>query len=86
MFNCQNWLATDEDDGQISRELIAINPSVVNKIKLRPGCKNLREHLMLETERKYLKNYQFFKYLRYYLMLRHQIKKVPVLMQMFTFN
>ncbi len=50
LFNCQNWLSTSDGDGKICRELPAIDPDQIKKVKFRPGAKNLKDQYLLETE------------------------------------
>lgn len=48
-FPCQRWLATDEDDGQIMRTLVPVDPSL--KSKLSSGDpKALRKEVALEQK------------------------------------
>lgn len=50
LFNCQNWLSTNEGDGKISRELPAIDPAQLKRVKFRQGANSLKDQFMLETE------------------------------------
>ena len=50
LFNCQNWLSTKEGDGKISRELPAIDPAQLKRVKFRQGANSLKDQFMLETE------------------------------------
>jgi hypothetical protein len=52
LFNCQNWLAKNEGDGKITRELPAIDPEMLKKVKFRAGTKELKDQILLETEGK----------------------------------
>ena len=48
-FPCQRWLAKNEDDGQISRELVPVDISL--KAKLASGdAKAVRNEVALETK------------------------------------
>ena len=53
LFNCQNWLSTKEGDGKISRELPAIDPAQLKRVKFRQGANSLKDQFMLETEGKF---------------------------------
>ena len=50
LFNCQNWLSKNEGDGKISRELPAIDPAQLKRVKFRQGANNIKEQFLLETE------------------------------------
>ena len=50
LFNCQNWLSTKEGDGKISRELPAIDPAQLRRVKFRQGANSLKDQFLLETE------------------------------------
>lgn len=50
LFNCQNWLSTEDGDGKISRELPALDLAQAKKVSFRPGVNNLRDQILLETE------------------------------------
>ncbi len=50
LFNCQNWLAKNQGDGKISRELPAIDPNMLKHVKFRAGTKDLKDQFLLETE------------------------------------
>lgn len=50
LFNCQNWLAKNEGDGKITRELVAIDPDMLKRVKFRAGAKELKDQILLETE------------------------------------
>jgi hypothetical protein len=50
LFNCQKWLATDKEDGKISRELPALDLAQSKHVTFRPGVKNLKEQILLESE------------------------------------
>ncbi len=50
MFNCQKWLATDKEDGKISRELPALDLAQSKLVTFRPDVKNLKEQILLESE------------------------------------
>lgn len=48
-FPCQRWLSTNDDDGQISRTLVPVDPSL--KQKLMSGDKEaVRKEVALETK------------------------------------
>ena len=47
-FLCQRWLATDEDDGQIMRTLVPVDPSL--KAKMGSGSKSIRDEVALEQK------------------------------------
>lgn len=47
-FPCQRWLATDEDDGQIARELVPVDKALKNKLK--NGAQDIRNEVALETK------------------------------------
>lgn len=53
LFNCQNWLAKNEGDGKITRELVAIDPDMLKRVKFRPGARELKDQILLETEGNY---------------------------------
>ena len=46
---CQRWLSTKEDDGQISRDLVPVDPSLKNKLT-RQDSKVIRKEIALETK------------------------------------
>lgn len=48
-FPCQRWLSTKADDGQISRELVPVDPSLKNKLS-RQDSKAIRNEIALETK------------------------------------
>jgi len=50
LFNCQNWFAKNEGDGKITRELPAIDPEMLRRVKFRDGAKELKDQILLETE------------------------------------
>ena len=50
LFNCQNWMAKNEGDGKITRELPAIDPDMLRRVKFRDGAKELKDQILLETE------------------------------------
>lgn len=50
-FPCQRWLATDEDDGQIMRTLVPVDPSLKAKLSGK-GLKAIRDEVALETKGK----------------------------------
>lgn len=50
LFNCQNWLSKNEGDGKITRELPAIDPEMLRRVKFRDGAKDLKDQILLETE------------------------------------
>lgn len=50
LFNCQNWLSKNEGDGKITRELPAIDPEMLRRVKFRDGAKELKDQILLETE------------------------------------
>lgn len=52
LFNCQDWLSKNEGDGKIERELPAIDPLQLKKVKFRHGVHNLKDQFLLETEGK----------------------------------
>lgn len=52
-FPCQRWLATDEDDGQIMRTLVPVDPSLKAKLSGK-GVKAIRDEVGLETKGKNL--------------------------------
>lgn len=58
LFNCQNWLSENEGDGKISRELPAIDPAQLKRVKFRQGASSLKDQFMLESEgiKKFYKN------------------------------
>ncbi|GAB1599835.1 lipoxygenase homology domain-containing protein 1 isoform X2 [Argonauta hians] len=48
-FPCQRWLATNEGDGQVVRELIPVNVSLKKKL-LKNNCEALKEEIGLEVK------------------------------------
>lgn len=59
VFPCDRWLATDEDDGQISRELPALTAKDFNaeqkrKMTRRQSTKTLVDSLDLESKGKFI--------------------------------
>ncbi len=50
LFNCQNWLSRNDGDGKISRELPAIDPSMLKRVQFRQGVNNLKDQFLLESE------------------------------------
>lgn len=50
LFNCQDWLSKKEGDGKIERELPAIDPTQLKKVKFRQGANSIKDQFMLETE------------------------------------
>jgi hypothetical protein len=48
-FNCQRWLATDKDDGQISRELVPVDAALKSKMKGKGGTA-VRDEIALEMK------------------------------------
>lgn len=50
-FPCQRWLATNEDDGQIARELVPVDPTLKKKLS-RKDSMAIRNEVALETKGK----------------------------------
>lgn len=50
LFNCQNWLSKNDGDGKIMRELPAIDPAELKRVKFRSGANSLKDQFLLETE------------------------------------
>ncbi|CAH1787210.1 unnamed protein product [Owenia fusiformis] len=48
-FPCQRWLATDEDDGQIARDLVPVDMSLKKKLS-RQDSMAIRKEIALETK------------------------------------
>ena len=48
-FPCQRWLATDQDDGQIARELVAVDKHLRDKLG-RKDSTAIRDEIALETK------------------------------------
>ena len=46
-FPCQRWLATDKDDGQLARDLIAVDKKLKEKLKDKDP-EAIRKELALE--------------------------------------
>lgn len=52
LFPCQRWLATDKDDGQISRELVPVDMSLKRKLSRKDSSAALRNEIALEIKGK----------------------------------
>lgn len=48
-FPCQRWLSTDKDDGQISRELIPVDKSLMSKLKSENKT-SIKDDILLEQK------------------------------------
>ena len=46
-------MAKNEGDGKITRELVAIDPDMLKRVKFRPGARELKDQILLETEGNY---------------------------------
>lgn len=57
LFPCQRWLATDKDDGQISRELVPVDMSLKRKLSRKDSSSALRNEIALEIKGKTQKCY-----------------------------
>nr|KAG5694176.1 hypothetical protein BaRGS_016022 [Batillaria attramentaria] len=51
-FPCQRWLATDKDDGQISRELVPVDAALKRKLSRKDSATAIRDEIGLETKGK----------------------------------
>ncbi|XP_071954737.1 lipoxygenase homology domain-containing protein 1-like [Antedon mediterranea] len=49
-FPCQRWLSTNDDDGQISRELVPLEKDVMNRLSKSKSTTSIRDELALETK------------------------------------
>ena len=43
-------MAKNQGDGSITRELPAIDPNMLKRVKFRQGTKELKDQILLETE------------------------------------
>lgn len=50
LFNCQNWLSKNDSDGKIMREIPAIDPIQLKRVKFRSRDINLKDQFLLESE------------------------------------
>ena len=53
-FPCQRWLATNKDDGQISRELVPVDAALKRKLTRQDSSTAIRDQIGLETKGKQL--------------------------------
>ncbi|XP_064633987.1 lipoxygenase homology domain-containing protein 1-like isoform X3 [Lineus longissimus] len=48
-FPCQRWMATDEDDGQVARELVPVDPSIKSRLQGK-GSDAVRKEIAFVTK------------------------------------
>ena len=48
-FPCQKWLATNKEDGQIARELVPVDKSLMRKMSAK-DIRGVRDEIALETK------------------------------------